>query len=165
MSHVEATSCKLPLLDGEDSTAPRLTTTEFEPENAERLQKFDEGDVGSFNDILCTAWGLLLRCYTGQDNVFFHFRQSNVDNVVSNLAVHGDYQSTFQMTFHEQESLSTCISRAKDGYTDDERGGTSLISTASDSRPFSSSHYQNTHVWVQNATRNDMQDVAVQKVL
>lgn len=164
MSHTEAMSCKLPLLDGEDTSEPRLMVTELEFDNSEILQNFSKGDVVSFNDLLYTAWALLLRCYTGQDNVSFYLRQSNVDHLVPKSAVPRDHQPTFRMAFHDQESLSTCVARAKDGYACNERGGQSLVSTESDSRPFSAAHYQNTHVWVQDATCIDTQDVAVQKV-
>lgn len=138
--------------------------TELDLENAGMLQDFCKGDVTSFNDLLCTAWGLLLRCYTGQDNVSFHFGQGSVNDLVSKSAVLRGHWITFRMTLHEQESLSTCVARAKDGYADNEHEGPSLVSTAPDSRTSSVSYHRNTHVWVQDATCKDMQDVAVQKV-
>lgn len=164
MSYAEAASCRLPLLDGEDTTEPQLITTELELENVETLQRFANGDVASFNAMLCTAWGLLLRCYTGQDHVSFYFRQGNVDDPVPNSTVPRDSQSTFQMAFYDQESLSTCVLRAKDGYTDDERGGPSLFSAVSDQRSFSGPYNRNTHVWVQGGIRKDMGGVIVRKV-
>ncbi len=164
MSHTEAMSCKLPLLDGEDTSEPRLMTTALELESAEILQNFSKGNVASFDDMICAAWGLLLRCYTGQDNVSFYFEQDNADDLVSKSAVPRDRQSTFRMAFHEQETLSMCVARAKDGYGESERGGPSLVSTVSDSRSLPSSYYQNTHVRVEDATCKRMQDVAVQKV-
>lgn len=164
MSQLEAMSCKLSLLDGEDTTRSRLMMTEVELENPDRLQNLGKGDRASFNDMLCTAWGLLLRCYTGQDNVSFHFGQGNVDGLASKSAIPRDRQSIFRMEFCEQESLSTCVARAKDSYADNERGVPSLVSTVSDSRSFSASHYQNTHVWVEDASCEDTQDVTIQKV-
>ncbi|KAL9134631.1 MAG: hypothetical protein Q9175_004183 [Cornicularia normoerica] len=68
------------------------------------------------------------------------------------------------MAFHEHESLSTCVTRAKDSYADNERGSPSLIFTGLDSKSSSASQKQNTHVWVQDATRQGVQDVTVQKI-
>ena len=164
MSDTEAMSCKLPLLDGEATSEPWLMMTELELDSSESLQNFGKGDVVSFNDLLCTAWALLLRCYTGQDNVSFYLRQGNIDHLVSKSAVPRDHQPTFRMAFHDQESLSACVARAKDGYVCNQRGGQSLVSKDPDSRPFSAARYQNTHVWVQDATCIDTQDFAVQKV-
>lgn len=157
-------SCKLPLLDEEETTKSRLMTAEVELESAERFLNIARGDVVTFKDMLCTAWGLLLRCYTGQDNVSFYFRQGHVDDPVSNSAVPRDSHSTFRMSFHEQESLSLCVARAKDACADAEREGPSLGPPVSDSRSLSASRDQNTHVWIRNATCKDTQDSAVQKV-
>lgn len=164
MSHTETMSCNLPLLDGEDSNRTRLIVTELELENAARLRNLGTGDEASFNDMLCTAWGLLLRCYTGQDDVSFSFRQDTVHAMVSNATVPRGHQSTVRMTFDEQESLATCVVRAKNSYADDVRGELSLTSVESGSGPFSGSHHHNTHIWVQDTTFKDTQDVGIQKV-
>lgn len=161
MSHTEATSCKLPLLDGEDITRARLLETELELEDFECLQDFGEKDVTSFNDLLCTAWGLLLRCYTGQDNISFHFRQTIADGLVPTPAVHLRNPSTFRMVFDEHETLSTCFAKAKDGYA----GNESIVSTVSDSNSSSAAGNQNTYVLVRNSTLKVAQDIVVQKVL
>ena len=164
MSYAKAMSCKLPLLDGEDGAEPDLMTTELELVNANRLQNFGKGDVRSLGDILCTAWGLLLRCYTGQDDVSFHYRQGDVDNMASDSSIPHSRRSTFRMTFDEQESLSACIARAQGGYAGNERGGPSLVSTVSNARSPSASRYQNTHVWVRDANCVNSQDAIIQKV-
>lgn len=164
MSQTEAITCKIPLLDGEDTTRPQLIETELELENVERLHYLGERDPASFNAVLCTAWGLLLRCYAGQDDVSFHFRQDCVDGSISNSAGPREHQSMFRIKFHEDENLSTCVARAKDGFADDERVGPFVVSTESDSRTFSVSRNQNTSVWVQNATCKVSQDVIVPKV-
>ena len=164
MSNSEAASCKLPLLDGEDSTRAHITVAELEPENIGRLQSFGNGDVSSFNDLLCTAWGLLLRCYTGQDDISFHFLQSVADDSVSKSIVPEANQSTFRAVFDEHECLSTCFAKAKDGYAGNKRGSLSLVSTESDSRRFPAVGLQNTYVWVKDSTHTDTQNVAVQKV-
>lgn len=164
MSQREATSCKLPLLDGGDTARSQLIMTELELENVERLHDIGKRDPASFNALLCTAWGLLLRCYTGQDDVSFHHRQDNVNELISNSASPREHFSAFRITFHETENLSMCVTRAKDGYAEDERVGPSVVSKVSDSRSLSASRDQNTGVWVQNTTCKSPQDVAVPKV-
>ena len=166
MSQREATSCKLPLLDGEDTNTVRLTVVESELQYVDRLQRLGKGDRASLNDLLCTAWGLLLRCYTGQENVSFQFRQSICDDLVSNSSVSRLSQSTFRMVFDEHESLSSCLAKAKDGYVDvgNQRGNPSLSSTASALASLSAADYQNTHVWIQGINCKDTQDIAVGKV-
>ena len=166
MSHTEAISCKLPLLDGENTTRARLIEIELGLENVERLQDFNKKDPTPFNDLLCIAWGLLLRCYTGQDDISFHFRQNIVGDLVPNPAIPLINQSTFRMVFHEHESLSTCFAKAKVGYAENECGAPSLVPTVSDSSSYSAATHQNTHISVQDSTRKVAQDVVVvQKVL
>ena len=138
--------------------------TDLDLDNGEGLHGFSRESAESFKNMLCTTWGLLLRCYTGQGNISFHFHQGNVDESVSNPAAPRGYHSTFRMEFHEQESLSTCVARAKDAYANAERKGPSLVSPESDVRSLSASHEQNTHVWVRSGTQEDTQDGAVQKV-
>ena len=163
MSSIEANSCMLPLLDGDDTTGPRLLTTEWELGATEMLQKCGIRADAYFNDMLCTAWGLLLHCYTGQDNVSFHFQRRSIEDPVSNLTVSREYNSTFRTAFHEEDSLSTCVARAKEGYAENERESPSLPSAVSDSRSIAS-RSRNTHVCVQDAVVKDMQDALVQKV-
>ena len=164
MSHTEATSCKLPLLDGEVTSEAQVVTTELELENIERLQSLGNGDTASFDDLLCTAWGLLLRCYTGQDNIAFHFRLSNDTDLVLNSDAPRVHHGIFRMVFEEHQSLSDCLPRAKDSCANYERGGPSLASTVSDSASSASGGVQNTHIWLQGGNHDDTQDSAIQKV-
>ena len=161
MSHTEATPCKLPLLDGEKTTESRLLTTETELEYAESLGNRDKA---SFNPLLCTAWGLLLRCFTGQDEISFHFQHNVINDAVSNPAVPQSFQSMVQLEFNEHDSLATCCAEAKDGYAGNERRQTSLVSTVPDSPSLSATGQQNTYVWVRDAS-DDARDVAVDKVI
>lgn len=166
MSNTEAMSCKLPLLDGEDTTRPRLTTIEFglEDEDVESLKNFSMGDAAFFNSVLCTAWGLILRCYTGQDRISFHVLQDNGDKPVIKSTGSGSHRSTFQMEFSEQESLSSCVARAKDGYAINGLGSPSSVATLSDSRSPSASYHQNTHLWVQQDAYEDRHGIVMEKV-
>ena len=164
MSHTEATPCKLPLLDGEETPEARLLTTETEFDYAGRFQSLGNRDTASFNNLLCTAWGLLLRCFTGQDEISFHFRHTVIDDGLSNPAISRTFQSMFQVEFDEHDSLATCYAKAKDGYAGNERRQTSLVSTVTDSPSPSATGQQNTYVWVQDVS-DDAQGVAVDKVI
>ena len=164
MSHTEATPCKLPLLDGDKTTDSRLLTTDTEFEYAERFQSLGNRDIASFNHLLCTAWGLLLRCFTGQDEISFHFRHKVTNDAISDAAVSQTFQSMFQMEFDEHDNLATCYAKAKDGYAGNEGKHTSSVSPAPDSPSLSATGQQNTYVWVRDAG-DDAQDVAVDKVI
>ena len=162
MSHTQATSCILPLLDGEDISSPRLISTEIELEVGEKFRAVGKSNGSPSNDMLCTAWGLLLRCYTGQDDVSFHFRHGNVEDLISNPAAPSDHHSTFRMVFVEEETLLKCIGKAQDCYADDESGSQPSVSAGSES---SFSQYQNSVVWVQDASRKNTQDTLIRKVV
>ena len=161
MSHTEATSCTLPLLDGEDISSPHLISAEIELEVGEKFRSFDKGNGSPFNDILCTAWGLLLRCYTGQDDVSFHVRNGNIGKLISSPATPSDHLPTFRMAFADEDTLLKCIRKAQDWYANDVRGRQPLASARSES---SLSQYQNSFVWVQDASCKDTQDTLIQKV-
>ena len=161
MSHTEATSCTLPLLDGEDISSPYLISTEIELEGGEKFRGFDKSDGSPFKDMLCTAWGLLLRCYTGQDDVSFHFRNGIIKKPISHLPTPSDHFSMFRMAFVEEDTLLKCIRKAQDCYADDVRGSQPLASARSESK---FSQYQNSFVWVQDASHKDAQDTLIQKV-
>lgn len=143
MSRTEAVTCKLPLLDGERDLKSRIIAAEVELQHAGTLHELcaQGGDKSHLNDILCTAWGLLLRCYTGQDDIVFQFRQTNSD---------GERSSGVRMAFHEQESLSTHIERARQDNTEPlelRRPHPPTASSNAHSTPGSSD--SNTTLWVQ----------------
>ena len=166
MSQRQATSCKLPLLDGEDTNTAQLARVESEFQYVDKLQRAGKRDEASLSDKLCTAWGLLLRCYTGQDDISFHFRQNICDDLVSNSPVSRIYQSTFRVVFDEHENLLSCFAKAKDSHVDvgNQRGNLSLYPTASSSVSSSTADHQNTYVWVKSMNCKDAQDIAVEKV-
>ena len=164
MSHTAETPCKLPLLDGDETSESRLLKLETELEFAERFQSLGNRDTASFDNLLCTAWGLLLRCFTGQDEISFYVRQNVADGGISNSAASRTFQSLFRMVFDEHDSLATCYAKTRDGYAGNERMQTSLISTVPDSSSLSATGHQNTYVWIQDAS-DDAQDVAVDKVI
>ncbi|KAI4100225.1 MAG: hypothetical protein L6R37_005597 [Teloschistes peruensis] len=84
--------CKLPLLDGERGSIDTVAVD------------VDCGDVFVDEKSLSIAWGLLLRCYTGQDDVAF---QLNVDGKIQKLKV----------VFGENEPLSASAIESEEGET------------------------------------------------
>lgn len=164
MSHIEATSCRLPLLDGETGTESQHKIIAFELEDTTILHDHGKGDVASLNGLLCTAWGLLLRCFTGQDSVAFQFRQSIIDNVNLTSGVPRIQQSGFQIAFQEHEPLSMCLAKAKDAYAGTEWGRASSVSEMSELRSSTAATHQNTYVHVQDTAHENTQDVVIQKV-
>ena len=107
--------CRLPLLDGEEEAAPRIIKTDVNLEQAARLKDLYRENKSYLEGLVCTAWGLVLRCFTGQDEVSFHFRRSrSARPVPENAPVH-DNRAKFQMSFRENEILLAHIQRAQEG--------------------------------------------------
>lgn len=164
MSHTEATSCQLPLLDGGHTTESPHKITTFELEDTNIFHDYSNGDLESLNSLLCTAWGLLLRCFTGQDSVAFQFRRSLIDNAALNAAVPQIQQSVFRMVFQEHETVSTCLAKAKGAYAITEWERQSSVSTTPELRSSTAATHQNTYIQVHDTTYEDTQDVVIHKV-
>lgn len=100
MSPCQNSFCRLPLLDGEPKTESRILAVDSEfsgsLENLPQLFQYDEPAAST---LLYTAWGLVLRCYTGQDEVIFHARHKTGVNL-------------FQLAFEGDEPLSVYVARA-----------------------------------------------------
>ena len=107
LSFSEAEACKLPLLDGETSGPIEIITTEIRLKNAVEILDLYRRDRILFSGTACTAWALLLRCYTGQERVTFAYTTDNANATVSLL----------QMSFGEDEVLSNYTKRARDAIT------------------------------------------------
>lgn len=107
LSVSEAEACKLPLLDGETCESVEIITTEARLKNAGNILDICRRDRILFSGTACTAWALLLRCYTGQDRVTFEYTTDNA-NVTASL---------LHMSFGEDEILSEYTKRARDAIT------------------------------------------------
>ena len=99
----EAEPCKLPLLDGESNGATETVTTEVQLHNAGRIQEVCREDRTLVDGMICTAWALLLRCYTGQDHVTFEYRDSMKPTA-----------PLVRVIFDEEETLMNYAEKAKD---------------------------------------------------
>ena len=123
----QAEICRLPLLDGEAKESAENITTEIELEDADRLSDLCRRDGPFFYGTICTAWALLLRCYTGQDQITFRF-----DHNVNATA------SVLQVVFDENKSLSTHVENATDAIScikQEELSAQASVDTESSSHP------------------------------
>ena len=110
-------SCKLPMLDGNAKVVTRHIVTEVEFKQAGRLYAVANEANGSLGGIVCIAWALLLRCYTGQDQVCFELMGNVINEPTAQSEGHGDTRLVFNMAFQEGDVLSTCIRRASNSHT------------------------------------------------
>jgi hypothetical protein len=78
-TYLEAlTPCRFPRfarVSDDTSTLPRKTSSvRVDVQQAEKLRELSTTDPDELAAVIRTAWALLLRCYTGQDDVSFEFR-------------------------------------------------------------------------------------------
>ena len=99
---IDAEPCKLPLLDGKAATDGHAISAQVELPQAGRILQFCRRDKHALSGLLCTAWGLLLRCFTGQERVFFWFQSSSSDNKL------------LRMTIEDEELLSAYVQSVED---------------------------------------------------
>ena len=150
--------CKLPLLDGETDSAPRAFATEVKLQEVAQLRELYFGNKSYLEGLICTAWGLVLRCFTGQDDVSFHFRRSKTAFPIPESATVHENRSKFQISFRENEVLAAHIQRAQESaqlvhqarpslhrLTSD----SSLHSFATDKSSSEASLDANTMIWIQ----------------
>ncbi|EAQ90170.1 hypothetical protein CHGG_06789 [Chaetomium globosum CBS 148.51] len=73
------TPCRFPRFGrvSDDMPAPSRQTSSVwvDVEQAEKLRELSTTDPDEFATVIQTAWALLLRCYTGQDDVNFEFQR------------------------------------------------------------------------------------------
>ncbi|KAL8903678.1 MAG: hypothetical protein Q9207_003769 [Kuettlingeria erythrocarpa] len=105
MSSAGSVSCILPLLDGDAEASPRVIAVDSVSGDVGDLQKLYREDKGIFDSYVCTAWALLLRCYTGLDLVRFEFFGSASQN-------EDERWSSVQLALREDEPLSKIVERA-----------------------------------------------------
>ena len=101
-------SCNLPLLDGTRSS-DHAVSAQAEVQHVEKILYTCQNDNTYLQRIVCAAWALLLRCYTGQNQIAFLF--NCLDDSIGSLEVHGrkDQPDILQMTLEEGENLSQTI--------------------------------------------------------
>ena len=117
----EAGPCKLPLLDGDADGSAKVMSTEVELYNASGMSEIYRQDRSFLYDAIRTAWALLLRCYTGSDEIAFEYNHN--ETTMAPL---------LRMILDEEDSLSGCLEKAKDAkiLAEQERGASAA--TAAD---------------------------------
>ena len=112
-----AVACKLPLLDGHFDAATPVISTERQFERIGKLQKPRNQDLLYLEAVLSTAWALLLRCYTGQDDVCFYIKRSGGSASVQAPNSLQQGQEIVRLACHENESLADHIHQVREGIT------------------------------------------------
>ena len=90
------------------------STTSVELESAPEHAALGTEDIQSRNVKLCAAWGLLLRCYTGRDEVQFHLREDEGLRFQPDAAVSPTQTFAKQLSFQEIETIADVIEGAKE---------------------------------------------------
>ncbi|KAL8983821.1 MAG: hypothetical protein Q9205_002043 [Flavoplaca limonia] len=132
MSLCKNSFCRLPLLDGEPETESRILAVDFESGSLENLPQLFQHDESAAATLLYTAWALVLRCYTGQDEVLFHARHKTGVNL-------------FQLAFEGNEPLSVYLARAT-------ANNRFLDLKLPEETPLDDQQRANTLVWIQDGS-------------
>ncbi|KAL8819210.1 MAG: hypothetical protein Q9223_002309 [Gallowayella weberi] len=103
MSSTQNVLCHLPLLDGDASATHQIVAVDLESGDLETLLELYKRDKTAADSRLCTAWALLLRCYTGQDEVCFYVRRTADEGPGQQSTAHA---SSYHYAFHEDLPLS-----------------------------------------------------------
>jgi hypothetical protein len=109
------TPCRFPKFSrsAHDAAEPpqhQTSSTRVNVEQAEKLLALSTTDPDGLGAALRTAWALLLRCYTGQDDVNFEFQHSG--NVAGDPIV-------ARFLLDDAESIARTVDRAKAELTGD----------------------------------------------
>lgn len=149
-----AVACKLPLLDGEHEHTARPTIVEVNPKCLKKLQQMFEEDEKRLKGMICAAWGLLLRCFTGQDAVCFYLEQSNGACLSQPLSDSENTRSIVRLSFLENEKLLDQIAKAQDAITNLEQRQQSHCNTPSKKSSVPACCEANTMIWFQEAGKS-----------
>jgi len=139
LSVSQAEACKLPLLDGETTGSAEIIATEVGHASTGDFFDVCQRDRNLLYGIICTAWALVLRCYTGQDRVTFKYRTNDVNATAPLL----------RMVFDEDIPLSKYTEKAQDAITgiELERPAANQLSAAT-ANSNTTSHHANTAVCI-----------------
>lgn len=111
--------CRFPRFDGEIDSPKRPLSIEVELRHRKELQTLAAKDKETLPCMLRTAWALVLRCYTGLEDVCFGYQEIGTDGVVDGawkLAERSEGMSTARMTFDGAVALAKLLDGAKDDY-------------------------------------------------
>ncbi|KAL8924366.1 MAG: hypothetical protein Q9208_004148 [Pyrenodesmia sp. 3 TL-2023] len=105
-------SCILPLLDGDAEASPRVIAVDSVSGDVGDLQKLYENSKERFDSYICTAWALLLRCYTGLDVVCFQLCANASQEEAGIPSGPRQAAPLLQLALGEDEPLSDIVERA-----------------------------------------------------
>ena len=152
MSFSRAVGCKLPFLDGKPGPTARPITVEVNPESAGELLENITSDTSHLKGTICAAWGLLLRCYTGQNDVCFYFRQHNGSLPDQSPILQQHARQNLRLSFPENGELRNQILEAEDDVVALEQQRQSDLVTVQNADLGSNVNNPNTMVWVREGT-------------
>ena len=113
VTFLEAVPCKLPLLDGQTGESPEIITAEVELDNASKIHEVCRHDRSLFHGMVCVSWALVLRCYTGQDQVTFQY-SGDRDAIASLLQVIFDDGEILSKYADEARAAITCMEQKRE---------------------------------------------------
>lgn len=115
LSTSDVESCKLPLLDGETSGSSEIIRTNVELDR-EVFSDLCRCHGLRLRSLLCTAWALVLRCYTGQDRATFEYITEDSHTVAPSL----------RMILDQDETLSSHTENAQNAIAEFQRNATAM---------------------------------------
>jgi len=150
-----AIACKLPLLDGENVSTARPARVEVKQECLEKLQQMYGEDEKRLKGMICAAWGLLLRCFTGQNEICFYFQQSNGAWLSQPLFDSENTRPIVHLPFLENEKLLDQIAKAQDAVANLEQRPQS-INTPLEKSSAPACCQANTMIWFQKNEKSSI---------
>lgn len=115
----DAEPCRFPQFDGDVDEVVRPLSIRVELEQLQELQKLSAQDKDTLPTVLRAAWALVLRCYTGLENVCFGYQETRRDILVNGTRKTAESligMPLARMSFAETQTLSELIAKAKDDY-------------------------------------------------
>lgn len=112
MSSARSMSCILPLLDGDAEASPRVIAVDSVSGDVGDLQKLYKNNKDRFDSYVCTAWAILLRCYTGLDLVCFQLYANASQEEAGIPSEPRQAAPLLQLALGQDEPLSNIVERA-----------------------------------------------------
>lgn len=115
----ESKPCRFPRFGTGADGPKRPMSLRVNLEHLKKLQQLSESDDASLPSLLRVAWGLLLRCYTGLDDVCFGYQEigrSPVGNERPEISGPSNGMPVARFTVNEMLSVADTFEKAKGEY-------------------------------------------------
>ncbi|OCL14025.1 nonribosomal peptide synthase [Glonium stellatum] len=112
----ESGPCQFPRLRTGVSGPRRPVSIRVSLEHLQKLQQLLASDEAALWNLLRTAWGILLRCYTGRDDVYFGYHESDLGALVSGGPTGSDIHlrtSVVRFLLDDTISLAKILEKSK----------------------------------------------------